>query len=199
MANYLCVFPASDSHIDFIREHPKTLWQYVQGNPPELPETATPKATLWQRITGSAPVASPPPTTPGDWPTEERAPIGPEINHRNVDLHHLILNGTADPVEGSGTIFQTWVVVGNHAAIDLTGQNEHFAFKSPQIPSLAELLSKIDATSVKTRFTQWLRSQGDSYQPSEEECEDIAKEYKAFAEAARSVAQNHQGLIWVSS
>ena len=91
--------------------------------------------------------------------------IGPEINHRNVDLYHLILNGAADFVTGSGSIFQTWLETASnrtHAAIDITGDNEHFAFHSGQLPELAELLSSVDAESVRSRYTQWLRANGNA-------------------------------------
>ena len=125
--------------------------------------------------------------------------IGPEINHRNVDLYHLILNGTADFVNGSGSIFQTWLTNKRHSAIDLTGDNEHFAFKSDQIPSLVDLLFKVDAAAVKSRFTQWLRSKGDNYDPADDECEEMAQEFSAFAAAAQEAVHNSQGLIWISS
>lgn len=198
MANYLCIFAAPDSHIDFIRDNPDSLWAYVEGQYPEI-STLPPKRSLWQRLTGATPPARPQPVIPDDWPGNEPTMIGPEINHRNVDLYHLILNGTADFVGGSGSIFQTWLTNKKHSAIDLTGDNQHFAFKSDQIPSLVDLLSKVDAAAVKSRFTEWLRSKGETYDPSDEECEEMAQEFKSFAQSAQEVVNNSHGLIWISS
>jgi hypothetical protein len=174
------------------------LWAYVDGKRPQI-STTPPKRSLWQRLTGTTPATNPPPVVPDDWPENEPAMIGPEINHRNVDLYHLILNGTADFVDGSGSIFQTWLTNRRHSAIDLTGDNEHFAFKSDQISSLVDLLSKVDAGAVKSRFTEWLRSNGDRYNPSDDECEEMAQEFRFFAQAAQEVVDNSQGLIWISS
>jgi hypothetical protein len=198
MANYLCIFAAPDSHIEFIRANPDSLRDYVDGKRPRI-STTPPKHTLWQRLTGARPATKPPLVIPEDWPENEPTMIGPEINHRNVDLYHLILNGTADFVAGSGSIFQTWLTNKRHSAIDLTGDNEHFAFTSDQIPALVDLLSKVDVDAVKSRLTQWLRSKGEDYDPADDECEEVAQEFSAFAAAAREAAKNSQGLIWISS
>jgi hypothetical protein len=198
MANYLCIHPAPDSHIDFIRRHPDTVWAYIEGERPEPAPQDAKQPGFWRRLMGSAPSSPPPTDVPDDWPVGERLPIGPEINHRNVDLYHLILNGTTEFVDGSGSIFQTWLTNDQHSAIDLTGDHEHFAFKSGQIPAFVELLEAVDAAAVKARFTQWLRAAGDDYDPSDEECEEIAREFRDFAAAARDAVAKSQGLIWVS-
>ncbi len=128
--------------------------------------------------------------------------IGPEINHRNADLFHLILNGTQDFVTGSGSIFQTWLQSANdrtHSAIDLTGDNEHFAFYSKQLPDLAALTAAVDINAVIARFTQWLRSNGDDYTPSDVECDTMAKEFAAFTAGIQEAISKSHGLIWVSS
>jgi hypothetical protein len=150
---------------------------------------------LWQRIIGTSP--TPPDfVVPSGWPTKQPAMIGPEINHRNVDLYHLILNGTTDFVQGSGSIFQTWLTA-DHSAIDLTG--EDYAFKSHQLPALVRLLMKVDVKAVKAGFVQWLSAQGDNYTPSDEECGEIAREFRSFAKDVQHASEQSLGLIWISS
>ncbi len=166
MANYFCILPVPDAHIDFIHEHPQTLSDYLNGEAPDLRPAITPKPSLWQRITGKVPVPPSPPAIPTDWPTSECQLIGEAVNHRNVDLFHLILNGTKEFVNGSGALFQTWLESGDthkHNAIDLTHANEDFAFKSDQVPELASLLSQVNMDMVKSGFSEWLHSQGESY------------------------------------
>jgi hypothetical protein len=34
MANYLCIFAAPDSHIEFIKRNPESLYAYLEGSPP---------------------------------------------------------------------------------------------------------------------------------------------------------------------
>jgi len=201
MANYLCVFPASDSHIDFITENPDTLYSYIDGQQPTIVATPSPKPILWQQLTGTVPASNATPEIPSDWPESEPTMIGPEINHRNVDLYHLILNETTEFVTGSGSIFQTWLEtpsIRTHSAIDVTGDNEHFAFHSDQLPALLDLLSIIDTIKVMLSFTQWLRVGGDGYTPTEEECDEIASEFKQFADSIRDAISKSQGLIWIS-
>lgn len=198
MADYLVIFAAPNSHIEFIKSNPDSLWSYVDGERPQISPTP-PKRGLWQRLTGTTPSCEGLSQIPEDWPEEAPTMIGPEINHRNVDLYHLILNGTTEFVEGSGSIFQSWLTNDRHSAIDLTGDHEHFAFKANQISSLVELLSKVDADAVKSRFRQWLRSKGDDYEPRDDECEEMLRELNSLTKAAREAVNKSQGLIWISS
>ncbi len=202
MTNYLCVFPASDLDIDFLVGNPETFYAYIEGERPTIVEIPPPKPTLWQRLTGNIPKSKAPPEIPIDWPKSEPVIIGPEINHRNVDLYHLILNGTTEFVTGSGSIFQTWLEnfsERTHSAIDLTGDNDHFAFHSDQLPDLLDLISSVDAEKVMSCFLQWLQANGDGYTPSQEECDEIANEFKHFADCTREAISKSYGLIWISS
>lgn len=173
VANYFCVFAAPDSHIEFLTQHPSTIFEYAEGQPPEPPQattpkrTAKPKPTFWQRLFGTSPMptSSPPPepvpmaelVPPDDWPSERPPEIGPaECTHGNVDLYHLILNGTTEFVKGSGSFFQTWLTNDQHSAIIINV--EAFAFKSHQIPELLQLVSGVTVELVQSRFTQWLRN-----------------------------------------
>ncbi|MEM9186599.1 MAG: hypothetical protein AAGB00_08915, partial [Planctomycetota bacterium] len=143
---------------------------------------------------------------PSDWPLSQAMPIGPEINHRNVDLYHLILNGTTEFVRGGGSIFQTWLEGQNehiHTAVDLSGDNEDFAFRSEQLPELLGLLKQVRLPLVVERYTSWFRRGGSvavssDYTPAKEECAEIANEFKKFAKAVQQSIERRQGLIWVS-
>ena len=129
---------------------------------------------------------------------ESLTEIGPaECIHRNVDLYHLILNGTADFVVGSGSIFQTWLTNEQHSAIVLI-HGEVFAFKNHQIPELLRLVSGVTAELVQARFTQWLRNTGDKdYSPGIEESEETASEFRKFGEALQEAVKKSHGLVWV--
>jgi len=202
VATYLCVFPVSDSHIDFIVENPDTLYAYVDGQSPTITSAPPAKPTLWQRLTGNTPEPKATSEIPANWPDSEATMIGPEINHRNVDLFHLILNGTTDFVTGSGSIFQAWLEPQSdrtQASIDVTGDNEHFAFHSDQLPALLELTSSVDVERATTCFIQWLRANGDDYTPSEDECDEMVSEFVQFGDSIRAAISKSQGLIWISS
>lgn len=201
MANYLCILPAPDSHIEFIHKYPRSISAYLDGQRPDLKQPA-PKPTFWQRLTGQLPNAPAPPETPDDWPTSECTLVGGVANHRNVDLFHRILNGTDEFVTGAGTLFQTWLESGDtrkHTAIDLTHANEDFAFKSAQVGELAQLLSQVSLDDVRDGFTHWLRQQGEAGDVSDEECVEILDEFKQFADTASEAARYSKGLMVISS
>lgn len=201
MANYLCISPISDANIDFIHAHPEALSNYLDGQEPDLTPSVAPKLSLWQRIRGNVPVPPPTPTIPDDWPTSECHLIGETVNHRNVDLFHLILNGTKEFVSGSGAFFQTWLESGDtcqHSAIDLTHGNQDFAFKSDQVPELATLLSQVGMDMVKSGFNKWLHTRGESYEATDEECAEIFEEFRIFAATANTAVEQSLGLMWVS-
>lgn len=202
MADYLYIFPADDSHIDFMVENPETLWSYIDGQYPAISETLLPAPTLWQRLTGNVPKPKATLEVPSNWPDSEPTAIGPEINHRNVDLYHLILNGTTEFVTGGGSIFQTWLEAWKnrtHSAIDITGDFEHFAFYSNQLPILLDVILSVDTEKVMVCFNQWLRAKGEDYTPSKKECEEIANEFAQFANSTRKAISEAEGLIWISS
>ena len=200
MANYLCIHAVPDSHIEFIRRHPETLDDYLEGELPNLDETPIqepPKQSFWQRLLAAKPAPAVAKTTsesiPSNWPSEESEPIGPEVNHRNVDLYHLLLNGTKDPVQGSGSIFQTWITE-THSAIIIGEDN--FAFTSQQVPELVGLLRKVDVSAA----TRWLHDSGErDYAPDDEECESFVEELHEFASAAEVAMKKSCGLVWISA
>ncbi|MEM9420659.1 MAG: hypothetical protein AAGA25_16650 [Planctomycetota bacterium] len=199
MANYLTLFTAPDSHIDFMKEHPSTLFAYVDGQMPEF-QLELPKPTLWQKITGQKPAEEPSPSVPADWPSSPADLFTGEINHRNTDLYHLILNGTQDFVKGSGSIFQTWhepPASSIHSAINLTG--EDFAFRSDQVSSLAELLSKVDFDIVKSRYSQWLESKDELYDIPSDEIDEMLEDFTGIDGVVREALEKQWGLVWIGT
>ena len=197
MANYLYILAAPDSHIDFLANHPETLLNYVDGRQPDPPVPK--KRGIFQMLFGGASVPSTTTAIPQDWPTEEAKMIGPEVNARNVGLYHRILNGGEEFVTGAGTIFQTWLDPRNHAAINIDGRGENFAFTSGLIPELHRLTSLVDTGRVKDQYSAWLRKEGDDHVPDIEECEEFAREFADLSEKLRSVAAAQLGIIWISS
>lgn len=193
MANYLCIFSAPNEHIAFLMQHPETTYNYYLGDPPEFEESsASLVSNLLQKLFGSNTNTPPSPAVPDDWPTEEREIFGPEVNHRNVDLFHCILNNTNESVSGSGSLFQTWFSP-THSAIELDG--ESFAFKSEQLPELLDLVKAVTPESVQKSCP--LSSQ--NYEPDLEEAQMIVDEFQHFAQSLEKTIQQGHGIIWVSS
>jgi hypothetical protein len=197
MANYLYILAAPDSHIEFLANYPDTLLSYVDGRQPNPP--APRKRGIFQRLFGGANIPSTTAAIPQDWPIQEAGLIGPEINHRNVSLYHQILNGGEELVTGAGTIFQTWLDPLNHAAINIDGHGENFAFTSDLIPELLRLTALVDTSRVRDQYSAWLRKKGDDHVPGVEECEIMAKEFADFSDELRSVVAAQMGIIWVCS
>lgn len=124
--------------------------------------------------------------------------FGPEINHRNVDLYHRILNGGEEFVSGAGAIFQTWLSFQNHGAIAIGEHGETFAFTSEIIPSLQQLVSQVDRVRVEEQYSAWLKIEGKSHIPSAEECEEFSKEFSNLSLELQAIAESGNGIIWIS-
>lgn len=194
MANYFCIFSASDPHIRFLADNPEALWNYVDGQRPDPPMPKKPGMLkkLFGRASGPAPIAE----IPNDWPTEEARMIGPEINHRNVDLYHRILNGGEEFVSGVGTIFQTWLTPRNHGAIAIGGEN--FAFTSEFIPLLQRLVSLVDPVRVNEQYSAWLKKDDKDHVPGGEECEGFVKEFADLSQELQAIVAAGNGIVWIS-
>jgi hypothetical protein len=174
MANYFYVFAAEDAHIEFLKNHPPSVANYVSGEKPDVA------------------VAD---VVPSNWPGSALEPIGfTDAIHRNVDLYHWILNAKPDSVSGSGSLFQTWFT-SEHSAIELDG--ESFAFMSDQVHDLAVLVNKVDVPSVLKVFTAWCDRKGKNYVPDAAECESLVDEFKTFGQNLEGVMAKGLGLVWV--
>lgn len=170
-------FMAPDSHIDFLAQHPGLVHDYIGGKPPQS--------------TG-------PDAVPDGWPSQELESLGGwGINHGNVDLYHWILNGSPEPVAGSGSIFQTWYLPDQHAAVHLDKLNERFGFRAAQLEELAALAEAVSVDSVLRAFSDWCKSQGKRYDDLDQyACQPFVDEFSMFAQGLREAIRRGYGIIW---
>ncbi|MCG9732077.1 hypothetical protein L1D44_20010 [Shewanella sp. Isolate13] len=198
MALCLNVFSLPNEHIQFLKHNPQTMQDYLLGQAPSEQTFASAKSQpllvqFVRLLTGSKK-----PVLPLDWPSVEVEMIGPDVNHRNVDLYHYILNNTEARVRGAGSLFQTWLDINQHDAIKMDAEGESFAFKSRSLPELSTLLSQLDEQTIRDRFNAWLLEHNPDYIPQESEYLDIITGWKRFNVGVAKAIEQHWGLIWVT-
>lgn len=200
MALYLVMFSAPAAHIDFMRKHPGTAQDYRLGEPPHVDEAEPARGSFLSRLLGRTPPATGPvtPDPPPDWPEDELDTVDMEINHRNVDLYHWILNQTPDPVKGAGSIFQTWFHR-DHSALPLDDCNEDFAFAPGQLPELLALVRSVTPQRLEEAFAGWCVANGKDPNPSTEEVEDMHARFVGFGRYLETAIAKGHGLVWVVS
>lgn len=200
MANYLCIFSAPDGHIEFMRAHNGVSRDYLAGEPPDLERTPAPERSLFDRLFGRNSEIPEPDSVkvPDNWPDREPDVAEMEVNHRNVDLYHWMLNKTAEPVVGVGSIFQTWFYK-THSAIPLDDYNEDFAFTSDQLPALLSLVETVTPESIDAAFSGWCAANNKEYESSAEANSAFHDEFMNLAEFLRQSIQKKHGLVWVVS
>ncbi|ABV88747.1 hypothetical protein [Shewanella pealeana] len=198
MALCLNVLSLPDEHIQFLKHEPQTLQDYLLGQIPTVQTfaAAKPQPLLVQfvRLLSGAKK----PTLPLDWPSTEMEMIGPDVNHRNVDLYHYILNNTEARVKGAGSLFQTWLDINNHDAIKMDADNESFAFQSLMLPELSALLARLDEQTVRDRFNAWLLEHNPDYLPREDEYLEMTQGWQGFYTKVSEAERQGFGLLWVT-
>jgi len=202
MANYLVIFTAPRSHVEFMRTHRGTSRNYYAGEPPDFRETEPKRSSFLDRVMGrhlpASSASADAAKVPADWPQSEAKVADIEINHRNVDLYHRILNKTSTFVVGSGSIFQTWLHA-EHDAIPLDDDNEDFAFLPEQLPELLALVESVTPESLLESFQEWCRDEGKDHQPTIEEATEMHSGFVSFANYLQRAIERHHGLVWVVS
>ena len=202
MANYLCIFSAPDEHIEFMEKYPGSVFSYCEGEAPEFSELELDPPSFIAKVLGRKQAITEDTMKselPSDWPKEEPTVFGPEVNHRNVDLYHRILNNTPEPVVGSGSIFQTWFHK-SHSAVSLDGEiGENFAFKSTQLPSLLDLIKTVTVGSLQTQFAEWCIEWNRNHSPEAEECEEMLDDFRSLIPGLEAAIENSRGIVWVTS
>ncbi|GIU32826.1 hypothetical protein L2719_09750 [Shewanella schlegeliana] len=198
MALCLNVFSLPNEHIQFLKHNPQTMQVYLVGQIPELEAVVAIKqqsilTQLVRLIRGGKALV-----LPQDWPQHQVEMIGPDINHRNVDLYHYILNDTEELVRGAGSIFQTWLDINHHDAIKMDRSNESFAFESHRLAELAILLSKLDEQTVRNRFNAWLLEHNPDYIPQESEYLEMFTGWQRFKAGIAKAVEQNWGLVWVT-
>jgi len=202
MANYLVIFTAPRSHIEFMRTHRGTSRNYYLGEPPEFVGAEAKRSSFLDRLLGRKPSAASAAVEgadiPADWPQSEAEVVDIEINHRNVDLYHRILNNSSNFVAGSGSIFQTWLHA-DHDAIPLDEHNEDFAFLPEQLPELLALVESVTSESLLRSFEEWCRDQKNDHQPTIEEAREMHSGFVNLADCLQRAIEKQHGLVWVVS
>ncbi|EWH08108.1 hypothetical protein DS2_19046 [Catenovulum agarivorans DS-2] len=200
MANYLVMFSAPNEHIDYMTKYPGVARDYYVGQPPEPDEQELEKISFIGRLLGKKTklIEREPISAPADWPKDDADCIDIEINHRNVELYHWILNQTPEPVEGAGSIFQTWFH-SSHAAISLDSYNEDFAFTSKQLPELLRLVQNVTPKLLRDSFEAWCKANGKDHVPTTEEAEGMYEEFVNFEKYLKVAISKNHGLVWVVS
>lgn len=122
-----------------------------------------------------------------------------EINHRNVDLYHAILNKTMEFVEGAGTIFQSWMT-NEHSAINLDSSGyENFAFYPHQLPELLSLVKAITHDSTREAYVEWCQSEENDFEPDLDDSTELYEEFLTFEKYLESTIEKGYGLVWLST
>lgn len=175
-----CAVP--DTHIDFLAANPGLVHAYLAGEPPS-PETGGQALPSW-------------------WPTRPPECLDAwNINHRNTGLYHWMLNGSAEPQSGAGSLFQTWHDPDFPSSfLKLDAGNERFAFHADQLPELRRLVQAVDLPRVMTAFRDWLLSQGNTWAAEnavdEMACGPFVEEFKRFDELLDGAIGRKLGLVW---
>lgn len=179
MALGFLVCTAPDSHISYLQSHEGLIHFYLDGTMPPYSENSPPLPEWWPKQA---------PKLLNSW----------NINHRNTDLYHWILNGGPDLVTGEGSIFQAWYEPDYSAsAVKLDKYNERFAFHSDKINKLALLVDAVTIKSVFKAFTEWCKSQGKTWEDLDEySCEPFVDEFKAFGDLLNEAIHKWHGIIW---
>jgi len=170
---------APESHISYLQQHQGLVHFYLDGTNPPDSEMSSPLPEGWPKQ---------PPKLLDSW----------NINHRNTDLYHWILNGGPDLVTGGGSIFQTWYEPNYSASVvKLDKYNERFAFHSAKINELASLVAAVNVKSVLKAFVEWCKSQGKRSDDLDEyACEPFVEEFKAFGDLLSEAMRKGHGIIW---
>ncbi|MGS0673805.1 hypothetical protein [Shewanella sp. 125m-1] len=196
MALCLNIFSLPNEHIRFLKAHPQTLDAYLQGQKPQA-DVFQERGSLLSKI-AKLMAGSGAQSLPNDWPEHEAMMIGPDANHRNVDLYHYILNNTEERVKGAGSLFQTWLDITHHDAIKMDADNESFAFESHRLPALVSLLSVLDECRVRDRFDAWLAIHNPDYIVQEPEYQEMTQGMERFRRKVTEANTQDFGLMWVT-
>jgi hypothetical protein len=182
MASYMFFHVVPDSHLEFLREHPETFLPYMEGREPMM------RRSMLDKLLGRETCLN----LPEDWPTEEPEGFSPEVNHRQVQDFHYLLNGTKERVGHSGCIFQTWFAP-RHKTVTITIDGENFALASEQVLDLKERIETLSDEELLARH------QGLGYtelpDPDKQFLKDVFSEIHAACDKA---LEKRAGLMWTA-
>jgi hypothetical protein len=175
-------FVVPDHHIEFLEKHPQYLADYLEGKQPNT------KRGLFSRLFCSVNT----PEIPPDWPKQVHD-HSTEINHRQVEYLHYLLNGTESEIANAGCLFQTWFKP--HAtccavAID----DSNFAFKSAQVSELKSIMMSISDDVIFRRYQE--KIDDDITDDDKEFVLNIFDDLNIICDESIS---KKQGIIWSAS
>ena len=188
MASYLNLFSLPDHHIDYLQKNSAALFEYMEGEVVYQKGESKFKS-IYSRVFKSEPVIT-------DFPTEPIDTFNPEINHRNIELYHFILNGTTEYVSGAGSIFQTWLIIDDHSAIKIDKSNDHFAFKNETVPSLLKIVESLTDSTIKCRYCEWFSKNFPQHPPTEIELTDLCDGFVTFKDGLADAVNKQLGILW---
>lgn len=174
---FACTAP--DSHISYLQSHQGLIHFYLDGITPPDSEMSSPLPEWWPQQS---------PKLLNSW----------NINHRNTDLYHWILNGAPDLVTSEGSIFQTGYEPDySTSVVKLDKYNERFAFHRDKIDKLASLVDAVNTKSVLSAFTEWCKIKGKTWEDLDEyACEPFVEEFGAFGDLLSEAKRKEHGIIW---
>src|SRR6185369_118434 len=163
----------------FLQQHQGFVHSYLEGGLPVELKSSESVPEWW------------PPTQPqmlDSW----------NINYRNTDLYHWILNRKPDLVIGSGSIFQSWHAPEHPASfVKLDKHNERFALYSEHVGELSLLVGRVNVETVLEAFTEWCKSQGKEWRHLDQQaCEPFVEEFKALGDLLVEALRKQHGIIW---
>jgi hypothetical protein len=172
-----------DDHIEFLKNHPSSFIEYLQGNKP------TQKQSLFSKFFGMNRTIE----YPENWPNNEMENICPEINHRQVKVMHYILNGTSSYVSNIGSLFQTWIKPSYKSpAVVIDGEN--FAFKTNDTMKLFDLISSLTDEIIYRRFEEYMKTT-----ITEDEKSFLTNAFNEIKRVSESAISRGNGILWSAS
>ena len=183
MALYMIFHALPDSHIDFLSEHREAFRPYMEGRPPEL------RRSLLDRLLGR----DVDPVVPDDWPCQVLEGVCPEVNHRQVEYFHYILNGTRDKVGHAGCVFQTWFAP-RFETVVVTLDGENFALRSDEVPQLKARIEAVSEVEMLRRYEQVVGEPA----ASQADREFLREAFAQMLSACEQAISSGKGLMWTA-
>ena len=183
MASYMFFHVVPDSHLDFLHEHPEAFRAYMEGRAPEI------RRSLLDKLFGREIELN----VPDNWPTNELEGFSPEVNHRQVEYFHYLLNGTSERVDHTGCIFQTWFAPG-HKTVAVSIDGENFALHSKRVPELKKRIGELTREDLLERY----RKAVDDKVLSESDEEFLRDVFSEISAACDKALEERAGLMWTA-
>ncbi len=182
MALYMIFHVVPEAHLDFLAAHGETVGAYLNGHPPEI------RRTFMDKLFGRTPAVD----VPDGWPNAELEGAVPEVNHRQVEYFHYLLNGSHDKVSHAGCVFQTWFAP-HFDSVALKIDGENFAFRYDDVVRLHELVKRVSEAELVNRYREALNET----EVTPEDIEFLTNAFDTIAAVCEQAIESKSGLMWV--